>query len=76
MIAKTGLMLLILLGAAVVPAFGVWFAFKARKGWRDSIRNDDDGEPAWAILGSLGFIACLIALVKLAYTLAASLNSN
>ena len=49
MIAKTGLMLFILLGAAVVAAFGVWFAFKARKGWRDSIRNDDEGEPGWAL---------------------------
>lgn len=74
MIAKTFLMLLTLGQAAILAAFGVWFAFKAYQGWQDSRRSDEDGEPGWLIMGTLCGGACFIALVRLAYQLAINRN--
>lgn len=36
----------------------------------NSSRDDVGGEPGWFMLGTLGAISCLIALVRLAYHLA------
>jgi len=71
MIARTGLMLFVLLGATIIAAYAVWFGFKARQGWIDARDDIEGGEPGWMILGGLCLVACLVALMRLAYTLAA-----
>ena len=70
MITKTFVMLFLLGVGAVLWAFGIWFAAKAYQGWQDSSKDDEGSESGWFILGTLGAISCLIALVRLAYHLA------
>jgi uncharacterized membrane protein HdeD (DUF308 family) len=74
MIVKTAAMLILLLGAAIIAALGVWFAFNMHKGWLDARSGSDDGEPGWMIFGALGLIACAITLIGLAYNLASGLG--
>lgn len=70
MIAKTGVMLFILFGAALVAAAGVWFGVKAYRGWMVA---EGTAGSEWTILGSILSASCFGVLVKLAYQIASAI---